>query len=103
MTGLGIIMTRTEMIKTLKSIKEPLVLLTYFCDGVTCEYMNSKGCDWFELLDWSDLDVHDYNSSCETWEEMDDNVLMKWVDKLNSGEYKPIAALTSDELDVESN
>lgn len=103
MTGLGDIMTRDEMLKTLKSIKEPLVELTYFCDGVTCEYMNSKGCDGFELLDWSDLDIHDYNSSCETWDEMDDNALREWIGKLNSGQYKPIADLTSGGSDAESD
>lgn len=36
-------MTQDNMLRILKSIKEPLAELTAFCDGVTCEYMTAKG------------------------------------------------------------
>ena len=83
-------MNRNEMLLKLKSIKDPLVALTAFADGITCEYITHKGYDCFELLDWSVLDSCDNDLADEAWESIDDKDLMDWVQRLESGEFSPI-------------
>lgn len=83
-------MNRKQMLRKLQAIKEPLVSLTVFCDGVTCEYMSSKGCGGFELLDWSDLDEHDYDAPDQAWEYMNNEELEKWINNLVDGSFNPL-------------
>ena len=83
-------MSRDEMLKTVQSIKEPLVHLTAFGDGVVCDYITPKGCGGFELFDWGDLRSYDYDFPDETWEGLDDTVIQDWVTRLESGEFETI-------------
>ena len=83
-------MNRNELLLKLKSIKGPLVALTAFADGITCEYITHKGYGFFELLDWSDLDSCDNELADEAWETIGDKELMDWVQRLESGEFSPI-------------
>lgn len=82
-------MTREEMLNRLAAINPPLVSLTAFADGVTCEYMSSQGCGGFELLDMSDLDSYDYDSPDRSWDELSDDELEEWIGRLESGEFEP--------------
>lgn len=82
-------MSREEMLEKLKAIAEPLVSLTGFCDGVTCEYLSSHGCGGFELLDWSDLDAYDYDSPDQMYDAMSDDELKECINRLASGDFKP--------------
>ena len=92
----GIIMTQDDMLRILKFIKEPLAELTAFCDGVTCEYVTAKGHGGFELLDWSDLDVFDFDVVDEVWDCMKEKELKEWVGRYNSGTFSPVSIILSD-------
>lgn len=83
-------MDRAELILRLKSINVPLVSLTAFADGVSCEYMTQKGCGSFELLGWSDLNSFDNDDADEEWKSMDEITLQEYVRRLESGGFNPI-------------
>ena len=83
-------MNREEMLRILQSVKKPLISLTAFYDGVTCEYMSSKGCGGFEILDWGDLDNYDYDAPDQTWDDLCDNELEEWINRLESEEFTEI-------------
>lgn len=83
-------MNRDEMLRILQSVKKPLVSLTSFYDGVTCEYMSSKGCGGFEILDWSDLDKYNYDAPDLRWEDLSDDELEEWINRLENEDFSSI-------------
>ena len=86
-------MDRNEMLETLRAIKDPIVSLTAFSDGVMCEYMSSKGRGGFELFDTGDLDAYDYSTPDVVWEDMDNDGLEECINRLKSGEFEPLQSV----------
>lgn len=91
-------MTRNKMLRKLESIQEPLLSLTGFTDGLVCDYMTAQGCSSFELLDWDDLEIHDYDTPDLPWEDMADSEMEEWIERLESGAYTHLKDLLSDSL-----
>lgn len=89
-------MNRDENLEKLHAISEPLCLYTGYADGVTCEYITRKGCGFFELIEWSDLDNIDGESADQEWDEMSDDELADWVERLEAGEFSPIKSAGED-------
>ena len=78
------------MLRILQSIKKPLISLTAFYDGVTCEYVSPKGCGSFELLDWSDLGGYNYDAPDRAWKDLSDDELEEWIARLKDEDFSSI-------------